>query len=238
LEPGERQQTMMRGKTLAIATICALIASLWGCTRNALPIKVGEPKEQVRQEQGSPGRIYIPSLNKTVAFSAAAGFADVPMHDVWNRRLKANEFDVKVVYEEDSSASRLHPTARVRLVGFYPDKPQPIRALLKEIPEAHSLCAQGCRIAAVYAYDAPGLDPLMYVCPEATGAEWWRSTNTRVCFDVWFEAQSLPKNPTPPFAWDRYKIKFLNLESLTTAGLTEPSSYWHTHVDDLGAWAP
>jgi len=64
--------------------------------------------------------------------------------EVFNRKTERNEYRILVLFQNDATVSRLHPTQRVEEVRFEFDKDMSHEALLKDIVEGNVLCGAGC----------------------------------------------------------------------------------------------
>ncbi|HZU33733.1 MAG TPA: hypothetical protein VFB79_21645 [Candidatus Angelobacter sp.] len=67
--------------------------------------------------------------------------------EVFSRKTEHNEYRILVLFENDATTSRLHPTQRVNEVRFEFDKDMPHDALLKDIAEGRMLCGAGCEMS-------------------------------------------------------------------------------------------
>lgn len=112
-----------------------------GMTRAEVRNLIGTP--QIYRKYSDPGRNDIPS-GAIGKYPPSKNYADVYTYST-----KENTYEMELQYGLDSSQSRLHPSERVTLVRWIPDKPVAKPDFLKaaqDVPEIIALCRLGCVI--------------------------------------------------------------------------------------------
>jgi hypothetical protein len=112
----------------------------------AQTLQLGMSDEAVIQQFGAPLRYLLGGSTWPTKPTADEEAVLGSRCDVYSRRTASNEYEIHIVYEDDSSESRLHPTKRVSEVIFAADKPEPLTTMIDDVAEIRALCKDGCRI--------------------------------------------------------------------------------------------
>lgn len=112
-------------------------------TKQVSVFRVGRTMEDVQLEFGPPSRYWMDGHYYDHLPSIAYG---ARLWDVYSRRTGRNEYEIRIAYDIDASASRLHPTLRVGDIKFFLDRAVPMKDAMEDIPEVAIACLPGCRI--------------------------------------------------------------------------------------------
>lgn len=128
-------------RTLTVAFLLSAVA-----VGAAQTLQLGMSYEAVVQHFGTPLWYLLGDSTWPTKPTAEEEAVMGTRQDVYSRRTASNEYEVHIVYEDDSSESRLHPTKRVNAVKFVADKPQPLLTMADDVAEIKAICKDGCRI--------------------------------------------------------------------------------------------
>jgi hypothetical protein len=109
--------------------------------------KLGMTIQEVTQLFGLPGKCYVRERGEhrftPIECDVAEEIYD-DVRDVYTRKTKTNEYELRMEYTVDASKSRLHPELRLLSVVLVVDRPTPMAEIVADLPEARRLCAGGC----------------------------------------------------------------------------------------------
>jgi hypothetical protein len=134
-----------------------VVASLRGSGQQNNAISIGMSSEQVNSILGMPMMYYDAGLR-----SFTQSFPVVAKGPIWecHRRLtKLQEYEVRVRYRVDDSASRLHPTLRVAGIWIIFDKALKFKETLLDSAEIRTLCRRACTLQIVQHIQRHGASP-------------------------------------------------------------------------------
>lgn len=215
-------------------------------------LTLGMTREELLKTFGSASRCYVPKTYKhfpSAECAAARGVWDIVV-DVYNRKTKANEYEIRVGYGADARQSRLHPQVRLGRFDFFVDRLMTAQELLADIPEIAAWCSSGCRIVGV-PYPSPEL--MLYV--EAPTSEQRQlaalAASTGIPYKGdhdWMPAATLipedgAKLPASKEEWFGLRIKQV-IFSATEAGFQGQHEKYvslgltRTKLQDLGRFSP
>ena len=140
--------------TVALALSC-------GTGYGQVGIRLGMTDSEVDRALGAPTRFYDAGLQSftqgpPVVFKG-------PIWECHRRVTKIQEYEVRVRYANDPSASRLHPTLRVFGLVVIFDKPLKFKESLADSPEIRALCADKCSLQIVQPKGSAGGEEGTYI---------------------------------------------------------------------------
>ena len=138
----------MQGMIRPIFVISLLVVSC-PAVAQVKTFELGALRSDVYTAFGVPERFFAPMPEKYlygIAEGVAASRIWTRIDDVFMRESPTNAYEVHVMYHSDSRQSRLRPKRRVGRIKFIVDKPNNFRETLDELPEAKSICKDGCSV--------------------------------------------------------------------------------------------
>lgn len=136
---------------LIIALLLILVPTQAAHTEAPKVFELGMSKQDVIARFGKPAQYWAVSTRRHISASehdiVCATEACWPIYD---RKTVANEYEITLPQTVDTSASRLHPTLRVREIHFTLDHNMTPEQAVADIAEASALCARGCEYSTRY----------------------------------------------------------------------------------------
>jgi len=168
----------MKSLLLILIPFIALI----GC-KSSHVIHRGDSLEQVISAWGEPS-------------------ATSDLTQTWERKFGDNNYSVKLLFDDDITESRLHPTRRVSYVTLVPDHQRNWKNFANEVPFVRDICASGCSaLGEIDNFDRPFLSVML--CPGNNIR--WESQNTWLeCVSISLHVSSL--DTSQPVQWDSYNV--------------------------------
>lgn len=109
--------------------------------------EIGMPLEETLKRFGLPDGCFVisPARHYPRAECDAVHSIWPRTLEVFHRKTATNEYELRMDFFADETASRLHPPIRLSSVRLIADRPRPVMETIVDIPEASALCASGCR---------------------------------------------------------------------------------------------
>jgi hypothetical protein len=152
----------MERKTLAskvtgrvfVGIVTSEVISIFFAAATAFPqqqptveVELGRTMQEIVTAFGSPQECYVGDIHEHRFTPTECGAAEDVydnVRDVYTRKTKTNEYELRMGYGVDSSKSKLHPDLRLEDVEMIIDKPKPFVEIASDLPEVKRLCAGGC----------------------------------------------------------------------------------------------
>ena len=115
---------------------------------------MGKSREQAEVVLGKAQQCYEPRSGRHLQGPEECLPAQKAYPRIWDvffRKENSNEYEIRIAWDADATASRLHPTARLGAAWFVMDRPVTLYELLPSLLEARDLCRGGCKIRVEWA---------------------------------------------------------------------------------------
>ena len=143
----------MQGMLGPFFVVALLAVSCPAAAQQVKTFELGALRDDVFTAFGVPERYFAPEPDRYlygIEEYVAASRVWTRIDDVFMRETPTNLYEVHVQYHFDSRQSRLRPKQRVGRIKFIVDQPVNYQETLDELPEAKSICKDGCSVYGWY----------------------------------------------------------------------------------------